>query len=375
MIYKNSEYVRKMTGATHNVEANSNEFDISVKVRMELSRLINKDVDTKVTDFVLRNVLLVSQRKEVCSFSVSLNRNAPDIIPGITNDKLSKEVKLLAKSGLISFVKGSEQRGERARIAPTNITRLIIARFKEPLIQKQIVKMSKTREPILKKKVQEAHKKIEEAMEDNATRDILAKLDMDATRSYYQVNGRIYRGRITTSMTNLSDKAIAGMNPEKKLVNVDMRSCWINLFRAMHGGSVKNDAYSSGEFNRRFIKLATNIVLNTRSVSGAIMALKNEIKQDYQYCESIVDEVVHLNRDVATHFFVDREVHYKLMELESDIMMELLGVCTNENLFIVPKHDGFICDSKDKDYLVDAYKRAIRNVVGTDIPVDVEEIA
>ena len=375
MIYKNSEYVRKMTGATHNVEANPNEFDISTRIKLELNRLIPKHVNSKVSDFVLRNILLVSQRKEICSFSVSLNRNAPDIIPGITNDKLSKEVQLLAKSGLVSFVKGSEQRGERARIAPTNVTRLIVARLADkPLFTKQIVKMTKTREPILKKKVQEEHKKIEEAMEDNKTKDILAKLDMDASRNYYQVDGRIYRGRITTSLTNLSDKAIAGLHPEKKLVNVDMRSCWINLFRAMHGGKVKPDAYASGEFNRRFIKLATNIVLNTRSVSSAILALKNEIRQERQYCEEIVDEVLHLNRDVSKHFFTDRQVHYKLMELESDIMMALLDTATKEHLFVVPKHDGFICEAGDRDFLVAAYSAAIKEITGVEIPVDVEEI-
>lgn len=375
MIYKNSEYVRKLTGATHNVEANPNEFDISVKVKMELNRLLNKDVNSKVTDFILRNVLLVSQRKEICSFSISLNRNAPDIIPGITNDKLSKEVQLLAKSGLISFVKGSEQRGERARVAPTNVTRLIVARLSDkPLFTKQVLKMTKTREPILKKKVQEEHKRIEEAMEDSKTTNILAKLDMDASRTYYQVDGRIYRGRIHTSMTNLSDKAIAGLYPEKKLVNVDMRSCWINMFRAMHGGRVKEDCYSSGEFNRRFIKLATNIVLNTRSISGAIMALKNEIKQDHDYCSAIIDEVMHLNRDVSKNFFLDRNIHHKLMEFESDIMLELLNTATTEHLFVVPKHDGFICEEGDSENLIAAYKAAIVLVTGVKIPVDIEKI-
>lgn len=138
------------------------------------------------------------------------------------------------------------------------------------------------------------------------------------------------------------------------------------LLYSMEGSEVPEDIYQIDGFDRKHVKLAFNVLLNTRRKQDAIKVIGDKLKSKGT---TGVDVPKLVKGFIAANAPIKEQMHtlagLRLQRIDSDICAGVLLEMVKEGICCLPVHDSFVVQEKHQDKLHDAMVRAFQSFVDT----------
>jgi len=126
-------------------------------------------------------------------------------------------------------------------------------------------------------------------------------------------------------------------------VELDFSNMFLMMLYHTEGIDYQSDGYEIDGYERDNVKLAVNILFNTKNKKGAVSALRNNgISDGGKLIELIKKKHSRLEK------YFHSEKANELMRKESDIATEIITIGIFEGIIPLPIHDSFIIQKKYK---------------------------
>ena len=139
-------------------------------------------------------------------------------------------------------------------------------------------------------------------------------------------------------------------------VELDFSNMFLMMLYHTEGIDYQSDGYEIDGYERDDVKLAVNIVFNTKNKQGAVGALRNNGISDGG---KLIDLIKMKHSRLEKYFY--SEIANELMRKESDIATEIITIGISEGIISLPLHDSFIVQKKNEnkmeEIMCDVYSR------------------
>jgi hypothetical protein len=130
------------------------------------------------------------------------------------------------------------------------------------------------------------------------------------------------------------------------VVEPDFEQMHVSMLYAMSGQRLEGDAYETGEFPREHGKLAFNVALNAKTLSGAIAALANKPDWPYSHQETARLLAVLKQRNAPIADYLHADMGIRLMRKDSDITLDVMKACAKAGIPALPIHDSILTPAR-----------------------------
>ncbi|QFU75348.1 hypothetical protein EY643_06610 [Halioglobus maricola] len=203
---------------------------------------------------------------------------------------------------------------------------------------------------------------------DNAGRPVVSNLrSLALTRKFKQGSFRCY-GRFHCGLQNLSKEDRKAMTiGGEPVAELDFRAMMPTLAYAETGLQssahtplqIDGDAYNIPGFEREHVKVAFQVMLNSKSPQGAVQAIvKKEGMGLFKEARELRDAIATKHWRIS-HMFYDNTWE-SLYFRESEIMMSVIAFCVEHSIPLLPIHDGAVCRDRDWEKVHHAMETAFR---------------
>jgi len=139
-------------------------------------------------------------------------------------------------------------------------------------------------------------------------------------------------------------------------VELDFSNMFLMMLYHTEGIDYQSDGYEIDGYERNDVKLAVNILFNTKNKQGAVGALRNNGISDGG---KLIDLIKKKHSKLQKYFY--SEIANELMRKESDIATEIITIGISEGIISLPLHDSFIVQKKNEnkmeEIMCDVYSR------------------
>ena len=168
-------------------------------------------------------------------------------------------------------------------------------------------------------------------------------------RSSFSMGGRAYAGYQSLPKPCRQRMLLNG----EPVAEPDFEAMHISIAYAQRGKPLNFDPYETGEFPRKYGKLAMMVDLNAATREGAIMALlqkrdhpKNPWPYSWGETSKLIGCLERLHPTIKDLFHSDQGIRW--MRDDSDIILRATRTCLDAGLAVLPVHDSMLCAQRDR---------------------------
>ncbi len=182
-------------------------------------------------------------------------------------------------------------------------------------------------------------------------------------QSSLKMGGRFFGGLFQTITKSQRKKLLINGN---KTVEFDYASLHINILYHKHKLNLEKDAYEIKSFDRKTTKFAMMIILNANSRATAEKAINFKFKNKQINAKDLINKIEESHAAIKSEFY-NPKIGSKLQYIESSIAFGIMQHFLNQQIIILPIHDGFIIEEEHGESLKKAmklfYKKKMRKEI------------